>query len=472
MDPAFRDNVMEDLRGVVRGELLFDGLSRALYATDASLFEAEPLGVVVPRDEEDAQALVRYAAEHGVALVPRGGGTGLAGAALGTGLVVDLSVAFTRIHPPEGDTVRAGAGVPLHALQAALAREGRRFVPEPATTQATVGGMVATNASSARALRHGTTRDHLASVRIILDTGEAADVGKLPRWPGEGVQGRLDDIVSSVSTLLEQNAPLLEACRPRVPFDRVGYAVHGALTAHSLDVARLVAGSEGTLGLVTEATLRTQPLAGGRAVALLAFARIDAALRAARLALSTAPTACELLDRRLLRLARGEAPDLVPEGAEAALLVEYEADGPKQAAGMATSLIDWLQRGERLAIWSRPALGEGECDRAWDLPRAGLRAMSALRGVAQPVPIVEDVAVPPEELPALLPRLQDALRRQEAAAAFLIHAGTGQVQILPFLDLKEPRDAEKLWTLADELYPLVLDMGGTISSMHGTGLAR
>ena len=475
MDAAQRDNVFEDLQGVVRGELLADTLSRAIYATDASLFEVEPAGVVVPRDEEDAQALVRYASENGVPLVPRGAGTGLAGAALGTGLIVDLSVCFCNILEIGADTVRVQAGVTLRALQAALARQGRRFVPSPASLEATVGGMLATNASSARALRHGTARDHAESVRLVLDSGDAATVGKASRWPapGEG-QGRLADIVSSVSTLLEQNAALIEACRPRVPFDRCGYAIHGALGPRTLDLARLVAGSEGTLGLITEATLRTQPLAGGRAIALLAFARIDAALRAARLALSTAPTACELLDRRLLRLARGEGghSDLVPDGAESVLLVEYEADGPRQAAGMASSLIDWLQRGERLAVWSRHLAHEDECARAWDLPRAGLRALSALRGAAQPVPLVEDVAVPPEELPAFLPRVQDVLRRQETAAAFLIHAGTGQVQMLPFLDLQNPRDSERLWTIADELYPLVLSMGGTISSTHGTGLAR
>ena len=475
MDPARRDSVFDDLRGVVRGELLPDALSRALHATDASLFEVEPLGVVVPRDEEDIRALVRYASEHEASLVPRGAGTGTAGAALGVGLVVDLSVHFRKIHDIGKDTVRVQAGVTLRELETALAREGRRWVPAPEHPDATIAGVLASNGSGSRTMRHGTARDHVESLRLVLDGGEVAEIGRLPRWPASGeAPARLDDVVAGVVTLLEQNAALLQACRPRVAFDRCGYDLHGALGPRSLDLTRLVCGSEGTLGIITEATLRTQPLPGGRAVALLAFARLDAGLRAARLALSTAPTACLLLDRRVLRLARGDNghADLVPEGAEAALVVEYEADSPEGAAALATSLTDWLARGERLAVWSRASSNEADAARYWGLADAGLKGLHPLRGAARPVPFIDDVAVPPEELAAYLPRVQDVLRRQEASAAFVVDAGTGRVRMFPFLDLHDSKDAARLWPLADEVYQVVRDVGGTIASTEGTGLAR
>lgn len=475
MDAAGRKHLLDDLRGIVRGGLLFDELSRTLYATDASLFEVPPAGVVVPRDEDDLQALVRYAADHDVALIGRGAGTGLAGESLGPGVVVDLSVNFKRILHVGPDSVRVQPGVTLRQLNAALAPLGRRFAPDPNSEEATVGGMLATNASGPRALRHGTTRDHVESVRVVLDSGDAVTVGRVSRWPGpDEAEGRLQDIITSTVTLLDQNAAAIEACRPRVTFDRCGYAVHGALGPRHLDLVRLLVGSEGTLGLFSEATLRTQPLPGGRAVALLAFARIDAALQASRLALSTTPCGCEVLDRRLLRLARAESTiaDQVPDGVEAVLLVEYEADTPAQASIKGVELIDWLARGERLAVWSRLASDDTASEAFWGLRLAGLPSMAAIRGAAQPVPIVEDVAIPPEDLPEYLPRVQDVLRRLEITASFLIHAGTGQVHMRPFLDLQSPRDVDRLWKLADEVYPLVLDMGGTISSQHGTGLAR
>jgi Fe-S oxidoreductase len=216
------------------------------------------------------------------------------------------------------------------------------------------------------------------------------------------------------------------------------------------------------------------PLPGGRAIVLLGFARIDTALRAARLAVPTGPSACELLDRRLLRLARStpHAADLVPEGVEALLLVEYEADSPAEADGLAHDLAERLARDERLPILVRVSRDEAECDQFWQMCQAALPGLYVLRGAAQPLPIVEDVAVPPEQLPAYLPRVQDILRRQETTASFLIHAATGQVHMRPFLDLQNAGDQAKLWPLADEVYTLVLQMGGTISSQVGTGLAR
>jgi FAD/FMN-containing dehydrogenase/Fe-S oxidoreductase len=486
VDPAQRKRIHDDLKGVVRGELLFDELTRILYSTDASLFEVMPAGVVVPRDEEDVQALVRFAGENALPLVPRGAGTGLAGESLGGGIVVDFSVHFRAILDVGSDTIRVQPGVTRREVQDALARIGRRFAPDPVSEECTVGGMLARNASGARAGRLGTTRDHVQSLRAVLDSGDVATVGRVPRWPSPAAPDeRLQDVVSSTVTLLEQNAALIQASRPRVALDRCGYALHDVLTPGELDLARLLVGSEGTLALFTEATLRTVPLPGGRSMVLFGFARLDAALRAARLALpsgslspvqgtASGPTTCDILDRRLLRLARNDArlADLVPEQAEAVLLVEYEADSPAEAGRLAQDLVERLALHQRLALLARVARDEAECRRFWQMRDTGFPGLHALRVAAGPLLIVEDVALPTEQLPAYLPRVQDVLRRQETTASFLINAGTGQVHMRPFLDLQDARDTSKLWTLADEVYSLVLEMGGTISAQHGTGLAR
>ena len=476
MDPPQRERIRDDLKGIIKGELLFDDLSRVLYSTDASIFEVKPAGVVVPRDEEDVQALVRYAGEHQVPLTARGAGTGVAGESLGAGLIVDLSKHFRGILAVGDDMVRVQPGVVYRDLARELARIGRRFAPDPAGTECTLGGMLANNASGARALRHGYTRDHVVSLRAVLDNGDAVDVGRVSRWPAaEGAQGRFDDIVSSVVTLLDQHARTIETCRPRTPFNRCGYLLHDVLDAASLDLVRLLVGSEGTLALFTEATLRTVSLPGGRGVVLLGFARLDAALRASGLVAPTGASACELIDQRLLRLARGsdqDIADLVPASVESLLLVEYEADSPAEAHRLARDLAHRLHRLERLAILAHVAEDEEAAERYWQVREAALPSLYALRGTAQPLAFVEDVGVPPEQLAVYLHRVQEVLQRHETTASYLIHAGTGQVHMRPFVEWRGPEDAGRLWALADDVYRIVLELGGTISTQHGTGLAR
>jgi FAD/FMN-containing dehydrogenase/Fe-S oxidoreductase len=461
----------------VQGDLLFDDLSCTLYSTDASIFQVQPIGVVVPRDEEDVQAVVRYAGEHQLTLIPRGAGTGMAGEALGAGLILDLSRHLRGILEIGADTVRVQPGVVHRNLNQELAKIGRRFAPDPASgSQCTVGGMLATNASGANALLHGYTRDHVIAVRAVLDNGEAVPVGRQSRWPrADAPAGRLEDIVFSVVTLLEQNRELILTCRPRTRFNRCGYLLHDLLQGDQLDLARLLVGSEGTLAVFTEATLRTVPLPEGRAVVLLGFASVDAALRAAQRALASGPAACELMDRRLLTLARcgdwAGAP-LVSPAAEAVLLVAYESDTPAGARRAAADLADRLHRGERLALQALVASEPEEMERFWNLREAALPGLYGLRGGAQPLAFVEDVGVPPEELAAFLRRVQEILQQYETTASFLIHAATGQVHTRPFLDLQRPEDVAKLWAIADAVYGLTLDLGGTISTQHGTGLAR
>jgi FAD/FMN-containing dehydrogenase/Fe-S oxidoreductase len=477
VDEPQREHIREDLQGVLKGELLFDDVTRILYSTDASIFQAQPLGVVTPRDEEDVQTLVRYAGEHHLPLVPRGAGSGFAGESLGSGLIVDLSRHFRSIVEVGADTVRVQPGVVYQTLSRELARVHRRFAPDPASAaQCTIGGMVATNASGARLLRHGYTRDHVVALRGVLDTGDAVAISRHAREPNlDQPGGHLDDIVVAVAELLDQNAPLIQECRPQTPFNRCGYLLDGVLSPEAVHLARLLVGSEGTLAVFTEATLKTIPLPGGRGVALLSFTNLETALRAAQAAVATGPAACELLDHRLLTLARGgneAVATYVPPGAEVVLLVEYEAASIKEAHDQVAFLADRLHRTEALAQHAGTAVEPTEVDRIWGIRASAIASLYRLKGQAHPLPLIEDVGVPLEQLPVYLHRVQDILQRHETTASFLIHAGTGQVHTRPFLDLERPGDVTKLWAIADEVHSLALDLGGTISTQHGTGLAR
>ncbi|HEV3115684.1 MAG TPA: anaerobic glycerol-3-phosphate dehydrogenase subunit C [Gemmataceae bacterium] len=475
MDQPQRETIRDDLRGLLKGELLFDDLSCALYSTDASIFQIQPLGVAVPKDEEDVQALLRYAAEHKLPLIPRGAGTGLAGEALGNGIILDLSRHFRSILDIGVESVRVQPGVVYRELQTQLARCGRRFAPDPTSgVQCTVGGMLATNASGSRALLHGYTRDHVEQLRVVLDNGDGVSVGIEPRHD-ESREGRFRLLCEQTIDLLERNADLIQECRPKTRFNRCGYLLHDVVTQNQFKLAKLLIGSEGTLGVFTEATLRTIPLPASRSLVLLGFDSLDKALAASQRILGSAPAACELIDRRLVALARERGPDVkafVPAAAEAVLLVEYESDAPGGAREAAVKLADRFHGSERAALYAVTAFEEEEIERLWTLRETILPSLYGLRGGSQPVAFVEDVGVPVEALSVYLRHVQEILQKFETTASFLVHAGSGQVHTRPFLDLQNPHEQARLWALAEEIHALALSLGGTVSTQHGTGLAR
>jgi FAD/FMN-containing dehydrogenase/Fe-S oxidoreductase len=478
VDEQQRRHILDDLKGILQGELLFDDISLALYSTDASIFQVRPAGVVIPRHEEDVQNLIRYAAENRVPLIPRGGGSGVAGESLGKGLIVDLSTHFRDIGPVTQNSVRVQPGVTCRALNNYLAPLGRRFAPDPASAdQCTIGGMLANNASGARVLAHGYTRDHVQRLRIAVDSGDIFDVGQERVSLETGTrEPHLQDILVAISVLLEQNSELIRTCQPRTRYNRCGYLLQNVLDKGMLHVPRLLVGSEGTLALFTEATLKTIPIPEGRALILLGFDSLDTALQAVQRALPTRPTACELIDRRLLSLAReSEAAaiaNLIPSSAEAVLLIEYESDSAEEARWAAKKLAHFLSRGDRLGFPITTAFEKEEIDRLWNLREVALPSLYNLRTGNKPVALIEDVGVPPEELGAYLHRVQDILQEHDTTASFMIHAGSGQVHTRPFLDLRNPQDVSRLMAITEKVHSLALDMGGTVSTQHGTGLAR
>ncbi|HZZ78476.1 MAG TPA: FAD-linked oxidase C-terminal domain-containing protein [Gemmataceae bacterium] len=469
--------LQDDLHGFFKGEILFDDISRTLYSTDASIFQIKPAGIVVPRDEDDVCGLVRYAQDQGIALIPRGAGSGLAGESLGAGLIIDMSRHFREILEVGSDTVRVQPGVTWAVLNARLAETGRRFAPDPASGDVcTIGGMLANNASGARAIKYGYTRDHVAALRVVLDNGDVANLGRtLPLYGMRGLSDHLHDIITALSVLLEETRDVIRTAGPRTSFDRLGYHLEDVLSDETLDLPRLLVGSEGTLAMFTEATLRTMPIPAGRAVLLVNSSSLERALQTVQRVLATGPSACELLDRRLLSMARVNEPGfvsaLISQDAEAVLLIEYESESPDGARRVAESLAERL--GHDSSVIKTLVASEPEAQKAiWQIRAEVLPSLYGQRGGAQPVAHVEDVAVPVETLSEYLRRVQDIMQEHETTASFLVHAGAGQVHTRPFLDMQKPDDVSRLWSIADKVHALALELGGTVSSQHGTGLAR
>src|SRR5262249_17864281 len=307
-----------------------------------------------------------------------------------------------------------------------------------------------TNASGSRCLKYGYTRAHVERLRIVLDNGDIADVGVETMATTAEAPTRLAEIVRGTAARPRQHDAAIRAARPAAPYNPCRFDLTGVLSDAGLNLPRLLVGSEGTLALFTEATLRTVALPGGVGVVLLGFESLEMALRASRLAEAEGPSACELLDRRLISLARSsitEAARLLPAAVECALLVEFEADSPAEAKRLAQNRVEQVHEVEKLSQVAHAAVDPAEIDLFWRLRNSALPSLYGLGHGAQPIAVIEDVGVPPDNLGAFLTRMQEVLQQHELTASFLTHAATGQVHVRPFVDLGNAEQSAKLWPL-------------------------
>ena len=483
-----RQRIAEDLRGVVAGEVLCDDASRALYATDGSLFEVWPLVVVRPRSVDDVAATVRWAAERGVAVHPRGAGTSLTGDSLGPGVVIDCSRFLRRIVATSGDTVRVQPGVVGLQLEEHLQRLGRTFGPDPAAAAVTtIGGMIGRNTSGSRFLRHGAVRGRVAAVQAVLADGTVVELEPtpprlLPGISGAGVAGgpvdpaaRVAALAVGVDEVLTESAAVIAAGQPATRLSHGGYRLDDLRHDGLVDLPRLMCGAAGTLGIVTEATLRTVPVDAAVAVALVLFDSLEKAGQASLRISSLGPSACDLFDKRHLALARGSRVDfdlLIPPVADAGLLIEFSDTDIATANARLDDAIRRLQGVKRLCLDIRRAEDASDAAMFWDLSRHLVSTLHGVRGVSRPVPFIEDIVVPPEALPDFLGRLQGALKRCTATAMIFGHAGHGQLHVRPYADPGNPADRAALVRLAEAVYDEVVAVGGTIGGEQGLGMSR
>jgi FAD/FMN-containing dehydrogenase/Fe-S oxidoreductase len=481
MDPELQ-RIEEDLRGIVSGDVLCSDAGRALYATDASLFEAWPLAVVRPRTAEEVAGTVRWAAERGIAIQPRGAGSGLAGDALGDGIVIDCSRYLRRIIRTGDDEVRVQSGVVAAQLEEHLRRFGRALGPDPASAAVTtIGGMIGRNTSGSRFLRHGAIRDAIVSAQAVLADGSIVEIVPTAArldgaTPEGGADPRLVDLATGLAGILDASAAVIEAGQPANRFSHGGYRLDDLRRdpGGRIDLPRLLCGAAGTLAIVTEATVRTVPEDASIAVGLLLFDSLEKAAEAALRLRPLGPSACDLFDKRHLTLARTAKVSfdlLIPPAADAGLLVEFTGDGQVCNARL-DEAIAMVQRVRGLCLDVRRAEDDFDARLFWELSRNVVSTLHGVRGTARPVPFIEDIVVPPESLPEFLRRLQAVLKQCAATAMLFAHAGHGQMHVRPYADPRDPAECERLQRLAEALYAEVVAIGGTIGGEMGLGLSR
>ena len=473
-----RERIQEDLRGLISGEVRCDDVFLQMYASDASIYQIKPLGVVRPRSTGDVVAAIQYARENQFPIHARGAGTGLAGESLGPGLVVDFSSHFRRILRVESESVCLQPGVVHERLNSYLRPLGRQFGPDPAMSHVTtMGGVVGVDSGGSHWLKYGSARRHVLGLQVVLADGTVLQVGKEPLENGvsHDPQPRKRELINRLVELLSHYADVIRLHKPKSLVNRYGYQLSDVLTTDGLDLARLLTGSEGTLALSTEITLATQALAKHQGMVLLFFERLENAARAVAEILPLAPAACDLMDRRHLSLAReGDVryDQLIPATTEAMLLVECQGDEAVEVRERMRSIVDRVRRKKKLAFDSRQTFSHGEMELYWQLARNVVPTLYRLKGSTRALPFVEDMAIPPEALPKFLVEMQNVLKRHQVTATLFAHAGHGQIHLRPFLDLGDPDHVRTMAALAGDLYEAVFAVGGTISGEHGAGLSR
>jgi len=476
--------LQQDLARVLEGEVRFDPISRALYSTDASVYQIEPLGVVVPRSRDDIVHTVGIAARHGVSITARGGGTSQAGQAIGSGLQLDMSKYFNRLLEVSAAErwARVEPGIVLDELNAALRPHGLRFAPDISTaSRATVGGMISNNSSGARSVLYGKTIDHVLDLEVLLADGSVEHLRPLDARALDAAcagEGLASSCYRRVRQLASTHADEIARRFPRVLRRVGGYNLDEFVDpAKPFNLSKLIVGSEGTLALVLAARVNLVPLPAAKAVLAIEFDELLDALAATPLVLRHGPSAVEVMDRFILDHAR-ESPALdairraiLQTDAGALLCVEFYGDRAEDLPPRLEALERDLAASAFRCTWRR-AMTLQEQARIWQFRESSLGLSMAMKGDAKALSFVEDTAVAPEKLRDYIERFLQIVRKHGTSAGVYAHASVGCLHVRPVVNMKTEDGIRRFEAIATDIADLVLEFGGALSGEHGDGLVR
>lgn len=476
------DDLFQALQKNIQGEVRFDAMTRALYSTDASIYQIEPRGVVLPRTRADLVTAAQLCIEHQVALIARGAGTNQTGACLGRGVIIDCSKYLHNVIEvnPEEQWARVEPGVVPDELNAELRKSGLMFAVDisPAN-RANIGGMCGTNAGGSRSIRYGIMKDNVLGLDVMLNDGQT--IKAQPLSPDElQAKCRRDDlegqVYRTISQLTDKHRPAIRERYPKIQRRVGGYNLDAFVDPQKpFSLADLLVGSEGTLAVTLEARVRLVRRPPHTAVAVLHFDTIAHALESTMEILRYDPQAVELVDKFSLDLTRaqlafGRRMGFVQGDPGALLLVEFAGD----SAAMVKSQVEELDRQRaRLGSYaSTLAIETAVQQNIWAVRKAGLGLLLGAKGDTKPFAFVEDSAVPPERVASYFRRFDRIIREHDTRAAYYGHASVGLLHIRPMIDLKRITEIQKMRSIAEAVMELALEYGGAISGEHGDGLSR
>jgi FAD/FMN-containing dehydrogenase/Fe-S oxidoreductase len=503
-DEVARPDLLDDLDARVDGDVRFDTYSRQLYATDASAYEETPIGIVFPKSTADVSAVMTYCAEREIPVLPRGGGTSLAGQAVNEAVVLD----FTRYMAdlldvdPDARTARAQPGAYLGDIDEKLAAHDLKFAPDPAWgDKSALGGAIGNNSTGAHSLKYGKTDAYIESCEVVLADGTVTEFGELTI---EELRERADadgdleaQIHAEIARIIDEEADEIAEAYPDMKRNVSGYDLDMLIEdaeSGSVNLGRLLAGSEGTLAIVTETTVSLESVPETKSVALLTYDSLGDAMEDVTAILEHDPAAVEVMDDVLLDLARdtSEFADVVgmlPDGTDSVLLVEFYADSDDEGRQKTADLIaDHVPDVDPEAEPSDEAASTTDEDhhavaameahdsetrsQFWKMRKSGLPILLSRTSDEKHISFIEDCAIPAEHLPEYVAEFQEILDEQGTFASFYAHAGPGVLHVRPLISTKTIEGLERMENIADAATDLVVEYGGSVSGEHGDGHAR
>lgn len=499
MNTPASENLEQQLSETVEGEVRFDLYSKALYSTDASLYQIQPIGVVIPKDRRDVIKTVQIAVDHKVPILPRGGGTSLAGQSVGQAIVLDMSKYMNRLLEVNVAErwARVEPGIILDELNHQLKSHGLMYAPDVATSsRANVGGTIGNNSAGSHSLIYGKTIDHVMSLDLVLSNTDEVTAHPISleeletKKRGNTLEAR---IYRELCRICADNASEIRKRYPRILRRVAGYNLDeyvkdagskevtpyrrdGCDAAHPFSLSKILVGSEGTLATTVEATINLVPIPKLTALCVVHFDSLVTSMEAMQPILACNPTAVELIDKTILDMARGslEFSRLTTfiEGEPAALLaVEFYGETEAALASQLDTLEKQLKAEGFGYAFVRCFTAE-EKSRVWETRKAGLGLLMGMKGDAKPVGFVEDAAVPIEHLPEYVRRFDEIVTAHDTTASYYAHASVGLLHNRPIVNLKSETDIEKMHDIAREVRDLLMELGGAMSGEHGDGLVR
>lgn len=470
------------------GEVMTGSDARKYFSTDSSIFSITPAIILYPKNENDVRKAARFTwqlAERGriIPMTARGSGTSQTGASLGSGIVLVFPAHMNRILELDGKSgdVVIEPGINYGKLQQSLNTHNRFLPPFPATFEySTVGGAIATNAAGEKSIKYGSTRGYVKGLRVVLANGEIIETRRISKRDLSkklGLATMEGEIYRSLDTLIEENQDLIKRTNFATTKNSAGYALDMVKRKDgSFDLTSLLVGSEGTLGIITEATMETAVHNPNNTLiaALVGDLQVAAQIVQEIRGFSELPSAVEMVDEHLLSFVQQHNPNILMGIIESplpkvVLLIELDNTSDRIQKRLAKKVQKLLGRYQ---VAYRIETDSQKKDELWKIRRSASSVIAHTEGMARALPIIEDGIVPVEKLDQYMSGIYDLFERHGLRAAVWGHAGDANLRMQPFLDLAQVGDRQKAFKLMDEYYKMVIDMGGSISAAHGDGRLR